>query len=354
MTAAGFAMELTRHGPAGEACRPAPSLEESFAYCRQLAETHYENFVVTSRLVPRPLRQHFANVYAYCRWSDDLADETTSRAESLDLLQWWEGELDACYAGQARHPVFVALRHTIGEFDIPAQPFHDLLNAFRQDQSVSRYETFADLLDYCRRSANPVGRMVLYLGRSHDEERGQLADSICTGLQLANFWQDVAQDWRRGRLYIPLEDCRRFGCGEADFAAGRSHLTLNSRPGLPGARCAEDGLTSPSPSTSTAWEGHPPCPPVAHDSLQRLMEFEVARAEEWLRAGLPLVERLPAWLAGDIWLIAHGGLKILAKIRSVKFDVWSRRPKVSRLDQAGLLARYLIRRFGFRGMTNDE
>ncbi len=301
--AAGFAMELTRHGPTGEAKRPAPSVEESFAYCRRLAQTHYENFVVASRLLPRHVRQHFANVYAYCRWSDDLADETTSRDESLSLLQWWEGQLDACYAGQATHPVFVALRQTIQEFDIPAQPFHDLLSAFRQDQSVSRYDTFADLLDYCRRSANPVGRIVLYLGRSHDEQRSQLSDSICTGLQLANFWQDVMQDWQRGRIYVPLEDCRRFGCDEADVATGRSHA-----------------------------------------ALEPLMEFEVARAEQWLRAGLPLADRLPAWLAGDIWLITQGGLKILGKIRSARFDVWSRRPKVSRVDQAGLLVGYLLRR----------
>lgn len=300
---AGFAMELARHGPAGEAQRPAPTVEESFAYCRRLARTHYENFVVASRLLPRPLRQHFANVYAYCRWSDDLADETASREESLALLDWWEGQLDGCYAGRATHPVFVALRHTIVKFDIPQEPFRDLLSAFRQDQSVDRYETFADLLDYCRRSANPVGRLVLYLGRSHDDERGRLADSICTGLQLANFWQDVAQDWRRGRIYVPLEDCRRFGCDEADFAAGRSHA-----------------------------------------ALERLLEFQVVRAEQWLRAGLPLVEDLPRWLAGDIWLITHGGLKVLAKIRSVRFDVWSRRPKVSRWDQTRLFAGYLLRR----------
>lgn len=303
MAAADFAMELTRHGPAGEAGGRAPSLDESLAYCRQLAQTHYENFVVASRLLPRSLRQHFANVYAYCRWSDDLADEIGNHEESLALLDWWEGQLTACFAGQVTHPVFVALRQTVREFDIPAQPFHDLLGAFRQDQSVRRYERFTDLLGYCRRSANPVGRIVLFLGRSHDEERGRLSDSICTGLQLANFWQDVAADWRRGRVYIPLEDCRRFGCDESDLAAGR-----------------------------------------ANAATTRLLEFEVRRAEEWLRAGLPLVERLPGWLAGDIWLMTHGGLKILAKIRSVRFDVWTRRPRVSRWDQVGLFAGYAFRR----------
>lgn len=303
MTSAAFAAELARHGPAGEPHGIVPSLEESFAYCRKLAQTHYENFVVASRFLPRPLRQHFANVYAYCRWSDDLADETSSTDESLALLDWWESQLDECYSGRATHPVFVALAHTVRDFDIPPQPLHDLLSAFRQDQRVSRYESFADLLDYCRRSANPVGRLVLYLGRSHDDESGRLSDSICTGLQLANFWQDVAGDWQRGRLYVPLEDCHRFGYSEEDFAAGRCNA-----------------------------------------AFERLMDFEVARAEKWLRAGLPLVERLPSWLAGDIWLIIHGGLKILKKIRSVRFDVWSRRPKVSRWDQTRLLVGYLLRR----------
>ncbi|HVX13812.1 MAG TPA: squalene synthase HpnC [Pirellulales bacterium] len=303
MTSAAFTAELARHGPASTPRSVVVSLDESFAYCRALAETHYENFVVASRLLPRPLRQHFANVYAYCRWADDLADETSDTTESLTLLDWWESQLDECYAGRPRHPVFVALAHTVRTFDIPADPLRDLLDAFRQDQHVVRYETFDELLDYCRRSANPVGRLVLYLGRSHDDERGRLSDSICTGLQLANFWQDVAHDWRRGRIYVPQEDCRRHGYDEADFAAGRSNVAFRG-----------------------------------------LMEGQVARAEEWLRAGLPLVERLPGWLSGDVWLMAHGGLKILQKIRAVEFDVWSQRPVVSRWDQMKLLAGLLVRR----------
>lgn len=302
MTSAVFAAELARHGPAAAGAAP-PSLDESLAYCRQLARRHYENFAVASRLLPRSQRQHFANIYAYCRWSDDLADETSGAAESLALLDWWEEQLDDCYAGRASHPVFVALKQTIRDFDIPPEPFRALLSAFRQDQRVARYDTFDELLDYCRRSANPVGRLVLFLGRSHDEDRGRLSDSICTGLQLANFWQDVADDWRRGRVYLPLEDCRRFGFAESDFAAGK-----------------------------------------ATASFRQLMTFEVDRAETWLRAGLPLVDRLPGWLSGDIWLIVNGGLQILNKIRAVEFDVWSRRPRVSRFDQARLLAGCLLRR----------
>jgi squalene synthase HpnC len=281
----------------------APSLEASFAYCRRLARQHYENFVVASRLLPRSLRQHFANVYAYCRWADDLADETESAEQSLALLDWWEGQLDECYAGRANHPVFVALRQTVTQFDVPADPFRALLSAFRQDQRVNRYQTYEELLDYCRRSANPVGRLVLYLGGIRDAERGALSDAICTGLQLANFWQDVAADWGRGRIYLPLEDCRRFGFDEADFTKGRS----------------------------TA-------------AFKELMAFEVDRAEKSLRSGLSLVEQLPRWLAGDIWLIAHGGLTVLKKIRRVDFDVWSRRPTVSRWDQARLLGGYLMQR----------
>ncbi len=198
--------------------RSGPRLPQAQAYCRRLARTHYENFTVASWLLPRKLRQHFANIYAYCRWSDDLADETAGGAESLQLLDWWQSQLDDCYRGIATHPVFVALQSTIDEFDIPIDPFRDLLIAFRQDQTQTRYETFDDLLGYCRNSANPVGRLVLYLGRCHDDRRGQLADNICTALQLANFWQDVARDYDRGRIYLPQESCRRAGYDEAMFA----------------------------------------------------------------------------------------------------------------------------------------
>lgn len=302
MTRAAFAAELAAFGPEA---RPAPHPSPAAAreYCRRLARAHYENFAVATWLLPRALRPHFYHVYAYCRWSDDLADETGDPRASLALLDWWERQLDDCYAGRANHPVFIALSETIREFDIPRQPLADLLSAFRQDQQVVRYETFDDLLDYCRRSANPVGRIVLYLGRSHDERRGRLSDSICTGLQLANFWQDVANDWDRGRIYLPLADCRRFGYGEDNFASRR-----------------------------------------ATTEFRKLLAFEVERAERWLREGLPLADELPRALAGDIWLIAQGGLKILQKIRAIDFDVWARRPQVSRTDQSWLLASCLARR----------
>ena len=198
---------------------------------------HYENFTVASRLLPRRLRQHVCNIYAYCRWADDLADEIGDPQRSLALLDWWETQLRDCYDGRAAHPVFIALSETIRKFDIPAEPFLDLLVAFRQDQRVTRYETIDQVLEYCRCSANPVGRLVLYLGRCHTPERARLSDSICTGLQLANFCQDVARDWDRGRIYLPQADCRRFGYDEAVFRPAGVQRRLSptvggaSRPG---------------------------------------------------------------------------------------------------------------------------
>jgi squalene synthase HpnC len=302
MAASSFLEDLDRFGPDRSAA--APSVATAEAYCRRLAETHYENFIVASRLLPRALRRHFYHVYAYCRWADDLADETGDRARSLKLLDWWERELDECYAGRARHPVFVALRATIDEFEIPSEPFRDLLTAFRQDQTTTWYATFDELLGYCRNSANPVGRLVLYLGRCHDERRGALSDAVCTGLQLANFWQDVARDRNKGRVYLPQDGMARYGVVDADL--DRPHTT---------------------------------------PELKYLLRFETSRAEEFLRRGLPLVDDLPRALACDIWLFVQGGLRILHKIRAIDYDVLARRPEVSKLDQARLLAGCVRRKF---------
>jgi len=292
-----FAADLALYGPrAGEPNRLSEA--ESRRYCRRLARRHYENFTVASRLLPRGMRQHFTNVYAYCRWADDLADECRRPDESLALLDWWEEQLRSCYRGRTVHPVFVALSETIRQFDVPCDPFVDLLVAFRQDQRVTRYETFDRLLEYCRYSANPVGRLVLSLGRCHDAERAELSDSICTGLQLANFWQDVADDWDRGRIYVPLADCRRFGYDESMFVR-REH----------------------------------------NDALRRLLAAEVSEAEGWLRRGLPLVGMVPRWLRLEVALFIHGGLAILAAIRRQDYDVWSRRPVVSKLEKLRLVAR---------------
>jgi squalene synthase HpnC len=296
MAMATFLDELAVYGPA--AGHERPSLAEAQAYCRRLAESHYENFTVASWLLPAELRPHFCHVYAYCRWSDDLADETAGGQESLALLDWWQSQLEDCYRGVTVHPVFVALAQTIREFEIPIEPFRDLLTAFRQDQLKKRYETFAELLGYCRNSANPVGRLVLYLGRCHDEQRGRLSDSICTGLQLANFWQDVARDYDRGRSYLPMESCQRFGYDEA---------MLDRREFNP--------------------------------QFRELLKSEVDRAEECLRVGQPLVAMMPPKLRVDIQLFIHGGMAILKAIRRIDYNVWQKRPTVSKTTKLGLLVR---------------
>ena len=197
----------------------APSLREAQEYCAQLARSHYENFSVVSVLLPRRLRQDFCNVYAFCRIADDLSDEVDDRQKALDF---GAHELQACYAGTPRHPVFVALAQTVREFGIPQHEFSDLLIAFRQDQTITRFETFDHLLGYCKYSPNPVGHLVLYLGGYNDSERLQLSDCTCTALQLANFWQDVTVDYEKGRIYLPLEDLRRFGVSPEDIARRRA------------------------------------------------------------------------------------------------------------------------------------
>src|SRR5450432_1374725 len=196
----------------------APALAEAQEYCRRLARSHYENFSVASWFLPKHLHQHFYNVYAYCRISDDLGDEVGDKQLSLTLLGQWEAELQQCYSGEPRHPVFVALRETVREFDIPQHEFGDLLTAFRQDQIVTRYPRFDDLLGYCQYSANPVGHLVLYLCGYRDAERQKLSDYTCTALQLANFWQDVAEDHDKGRIYLPLDSMAKFGVSESVIA----------------------------------------------------------------------------------------------------------------------------------------
>src|SRR2546423_2770185 len=201
----------------------APSLPEAQAYCRKLAATHYENFSVATWFLPSRLRQHFCNVYSYCRISDDLGDEVGNPQQSLQMLDQWEIELNACYAGSPRHPVFVALAETVRQFGIPRHEFSDLLIAFRQDQTVCRFETFDDVLGYCRYSANPVGHLVLYLCGYSDAERQQLSDYTCTALQLANFWQDVSVDLLKDRIYIPLEAIERHGYSVKDLLERREN-----------------------------------------------------------------------------------------------------------------------------------
>jgi squalene synthase HpnC len=296
----GFAPHLARYGP--QARYAVPSLSRARAYCRELAHAHYENFSVASLLLPRRLLPHFHAIYAYCRWADDLGDETGGGRRALELLAWWRQELLRCFAGTPHHPVMVALTPTIRRFAIQPQPFLDLLIAFEQDQSIQRYETYEQLLDYCRHSANPVGRLVLYLCECHDERRGVLSDAICTGLQLANLWQDVSRDLDIGRVYLPAEDCRRFGYSQEDLAARRFT-------------------------------------PAFAD----LMAFEVARARGLIHDGLPLVALMPADVRMDIELFARGGLAILDRIAAQGFDVWRQRPTLRKWDKAVLLAKVWLK-----------
>ena len=284
------------------------SLEQARSYCEWLARTHYENFPVATLLLPRALRPHFYSVYSYCRWADDLGDETGDPERSLWLLDRWEDELRACYDGRARHLVFVALQETIQQFQIPPEPFLDLLTAFRQDQRRTRYPTFADVLGYCRYSANPVGRLVLYVCGYRDAERQQLSDRTCTALQLANFWQDVRRDFAIGRIYLPLDEMAACGYSEAELAAGRYN-----------------------------------------EKFAALLRGLVQRTWELFREGLPLVERVDRRLAVDIELFSRGGMEILRLIERQNYDVLSRRPHLdkSRVAMLGtaVVARRLWPRF---------
>ena len=276
----------------------APSQEEARAYCERLAKSHYENFSVATWFLPSRLRQHFYNVYAYCRISDDLGDEVGDPQQSLELLDQWEAELNACYAGSPKHPVFVALAETVKQFGIPQHEFSDLLIAFRQDQTVTRFETFEEVLAYCRYSANPVGHLVLYLCGYSDGERQQLSDYTCTALQLANFWQDVFVDYGKGRIYLPLEDLRRFGVTGEDIAQRR-----------------------------------------ATPQFTAMMKFEVERARDWFARGLPLVKMVNRELAIDLELFSRGGQEILNAIERQDFNVLRARPEISKSRKLMLVLR---------------
>ncbi len=282
----------------------APTLAEAQAWCRKLAESHYENFHVATWFLPKALRPHFHCIYAYCRISDDLGDEVGDRSAALALLDLWGRELDACYEGRARHPVFVALAETIRACNIPKEPFADLLTAFRQDQTVSRYATMHDVLGYCRYSANPVGRLVLYacgeVSPESSEANFKLSDATCSALQLANFWQDVRVDYAKDRVYLPQEDMRRFGVSDETIAQG-----------------------------------------VATPEFRALLRYEVDYARSLFEQGLPLIGRVNRDLALDLDLFSRGGLEILRAIERRNYDVLSARPAISKSTKFALAMRAL-------------
>lgn len=270
-------------------------------YCKSLAKRHYENFSIASLLVPSAIRQDFYNVYAYCRWSDDLADEIGNAANSIQLLEWWRSELRACFSGTAKHPVFVALKQTILNHSLTLENFEHLLDAFVQDQTVTRYRSQLDIFEYCRGSANPVGRILLQLARVKDPAALPLSDRVCSGLQIANFCQDLRQDALIGRIYLPKDLWVRFQITESEVLAGKRT-----------------------------------------DNLCLALKVWVELARTSLVSGLPLVKHTPRWLARDIQLFVRGGLSILDNIARADFNVWDQPINVSKKQKLALLLRAVI------------
>jgi squalene synthase HpnC len=289
--------------------------EEAQRYTRWLATHHYENFNVVSWLLPKHLHQDFYNVYAYCRWSDDLGDEVADGPRALQLLDAWEDELRTIYSDRAgpSHPVLIALRETIRAKQIPQRPFSDLLRAFRQDQRVHRYATWEGVYDYCVYSANPVGRLVLYLCGCRDDERQKLSDYTCTALQLANFWQDVSVDLQKGRIYIPIEELTAHGLSEQVIVERKFDQRY-----------------------------------VA------LMKSLIGRTRELFTAGLPLSERVDATLRVDIELFTRGGLAILDAIESSGYNTLQRRPALSKATKLKLVGRALGGKLLASGSSNSS
>jgi squalene synthase HpnC len=272
-------------------------------YTRWLATRHYENFHVVSFLLPRELHQDFYNVYAFCRWADDLGDEIGDARKSLQWLSWWRQELVGMYAGRASHPVFIALAQTVERRRLPSEPFSDLITAFEQDQRVTRYRNWEELLQYCRYSANPVGRLLLYLCGYRDPMRQELSDATCTALQLANHWQDVAVDLEKDRVYIPLDIMARHGYSLDELYARRFT-----------------------------------------PQFAALMRDIVNRARDLFLRGLPLAGTVRGRLAIDLELFSRGGMRVLEKIEQQNYDVLSRRPAISKIERVRILLSVLLRR----------
>ena len=263
---------------------------------------HYENFPVASFLVPRHLRRPIETIYRFARSADDIADEgDASPKERLAGLAAYQAELDRVAAGAApQPPLFLALADVIRQHGLPRQLFRDLLDAFAQDVVKKRYADFPELLDYCRRSANPVGRLVLHLFGRTEAQHLEQSDCICSALQLVNFWQDVAVDWKKQRIYIPQADLPRFRISEADIAAGR---------------------------WSANWAA--------------LMDFQIDRTRELMLRGTPLVHALPGRLGWEIRLTVQGGLRILERLRRVRGNVFQHRPRLGKRDWLVVAARSL-------------
>jgi squalene synthase HpnC len=273
----------------------------AYRFCQDLARRHYENFPVASLLMPKRLRRHVAALYAFARIADDFSDEPEYEGVRRERLLDWRRQLDEIGSKPPSHPVFLALGATLKELDLPKRPFDDLLSAFLQDTEKKRYGTFDEVADYCRRSANPVGRIVLMIHGLRDEELFRYSDAICTALQLANFWQDVSVDLKKDRIYIPEEDFKAQGYSEADLRMG-----------------------------------------VCNERFKNLMKFEVSRARALFDQGRPLLGRLPFPLSLEIRMTWLGGMRILKMIHRLDFDVIRTRPALAKRDWIPLAARALI------------
>lgn len=316
--------QLDTFGP--DRCQ-ALTYEQAADYTRKLAKSHYENFTVVSWFLPRRLREDFRHVYSFCRWADDLGDETGDPRRSLELLAWWRRELDLCYAGSPRHPVFVALAPTIEKHDIPRKPFDDLISAFEQDQTVNRYRTWEQVCDYCTRSADPVGRLVLYLCGYRDEERQRLSDATCTALQLANFWQDVRRDvLERNRVYIPSDIASRQGL-DIDTMVSAIQFDAAAAP----ASCGCGSCPAPSASIHAIL-------PAYRATLHELCD----RTWPLFETGRRLWPLLARDIRIDIQLFSMGGEAILKLIRRQDYDTLQRRPKLGKGAKLMLMMRAVI------------
>lgn len=270
-----------------------------------MAVDHYENFPVASIMLPARLRPAVRAIYAFARSADDLADEGDASPEQrLAALSAYEAELDLADASQtSANPMFQTLQTVIRQYQLPLQPFRDLLSAFKQDVVTTRYPDFPTLLDYCRRSANPVGTLMLHLYQAPSAENLRDSDAICSALQLINFWQDVAIDWEKSRIYVPQEDMQRFGVNEQDIAGA---------------------------SDDKNWRA--------------LMQFEIGRARALMLSGAPLALRLPGRLGWELRLVIQGGLRILERLEQVDGDVFRQRPQLGPRDWAVIFGRALRRR----------
>ncbi|QDU33487.1 All-trans-phytoene synthase [Poriferisphaera corsica] len=302
------------------------TLEEATAYTRSLTLSHYENFTVVSWFLPKRLRADFSNVYAFCRWADDLGDEIGDQERSLELLEWFEQELDACYAGRPRHPVFVALSPTIEKHDIPKKPFRDLIDAFKQDQRVTRYDNWAQVVDYCTRSANPVGHLVLYMCGYRDAYRQQLSDSTCTALQLANFWQDIRRDIiERDRVYIPSDIASKHDLSVESLVSAilhdHAHKNPNSCAACPTTTVALSALRGP-----------------AEKTVRELVQKTWPLFEQ----GAELLPLIAPDVRLDIKLFSMGGESILRMIERNGYDTLTRRPSLSKPAKMSLMMRAFV------------